>query len=48
MQETVRPYYSGWVLAKESNWMDDLNNHILICNQVINKKKRGGIFKNMP
>ena len=33
-QENLRPYYSSWVISKQSPWKDILDKHIGITQQV--------------
>lgn len=33
------PYFAGWVFQKETKWENDINNHILLCHQVLVKEK---------
>lgn len=33
-QETIRPYYTGWIMENGSRWEKDINMHIMQCNQV--------------
>ncbi|XP_023336688.1 uncharacterized protein LOC111707771 isoform X2 [Eurytemora carolleeae] len=32
-KETVRPYYTGWILENGSRWEEEVNQHVLQCNQ---------------
>ncbi|XP_023330167.1 uncharacterized protein LOC111702646 [Eurytemora carolleeae] len=32
-KETIRPYYTGWIMENGSRWEKDVNMHIMQCNQ---------------
>jgi len=46
VQELVRPYFSGWLVQKHSDWLEELNAHILLSLQVAGNISSKNMFNN--